>query len=106
MKKLATHGSLEGTLDNLFDQLVKPPKDEPKGDRVSECDHGIVFDEEEAKKILAGWKPSNEVEFVAGNPASAEIRRRWPRLFGLCPKGCGFNGIGYASFAHYTMGDW
>ncbi len=72
----------------------------------SACDHGIVFDEEEAKKILAGWKVKTPLEFIAGNPASREIKRRWPRLWGPCPKGCGFTGIGYASWAHYTMGDW
>lgn len=70
------------------------------------CDHGIVFDEAEAKKLLEGWTPKTEAEFIVGNPASCEIRKRWPRLWGPCPKGCGFSGIGYASYAHYIMGDW
>lgn len=53
------------------------------------CDHGITFDEEAAK----------------GLPAS-EVRKRWPRGWGSCPKGCGWSGIYYASYAHYLYGDW
>lgn len=71
-----------------------------------ECDHGVVFDEEEAEKVLGTWKPKGAVEFVTGNPQAYEVRKRWPRLNGECPKGCGFRGIAYASMAHYTMGDW
>jgi hypothetical protein len=56
------------------------------------CDHGVVFDEEEYKKV--------------GNMSDTEVRKRWPRLMGACPKGCGFNGIGYASYLHYIAGDW
>lgn len=54
------------------------------------CDHGVTFDEEAAKKAKDEY----------------EIRKRWPRLHGVCPKGCGFNGIAYASHAHYIWGDW
>jgi len=53
------------------------------------CDHGVIFDSEVAK----------------GLPV-AEIQKRWPRGWGLCPKGCGFNGIAYASYEHYIMGDY
>jgi hypothetical protein len=53
------------------------------------CGHGVTFDVEAAKGLSV-----------------AEIRKRWPRLWGNCPLGCGFNGIGYASFMHYVMGDW
>jgi hypothetical protein len=70
------------------------------------CDHGVTFDERAAAKLLAGWQPSDVTAFVMGNPMSQEVRKRWPRLHGLCPKGCGFSGIAYASDAHYTMGDW
>ena len=74
------------------------------------CDHGIFFDEKAAQELLdnAIVDPNLDLDvaFVLGNPASLEIRKRWPRLNGLCPLGCGFNGIYYASFAHYTMGDW
>ena len=70
------------------------------------CDHGIIFDAAEAERILAGWSPKSGAEFVMGNPASTEVRKRWPRLAGVCPKGCGFVGIGYASTEHYTAGDW
>jgi hypothetical protein len=53
------------------------------------CDHGLSFDAEAASGLEA-----------------FQVRRRWPRLFGLCPEGCGFNGIAYASGEHYVAGDW
>jgi len=70
------------------------------------CDHGVAFDPVEAEKILAGWVPRDDVDFIVGNPAAGEVRRRWPRLNGACPKGCGFVGIAYASQEHYRAGDW
>lgn len=74
------------------------------------CDHGITFDEEAAKKLLeeSEQDPTLDpaVAFIMGPPAHSEIRKRWPRLSGLCPKGCGYNGIYYASTAHYLYGDW
>lgn len=36
---------------------------------------------------------------------SYEVRNRWPRWFGKC-NDCGYEGIRYASFAHYVYGDW
>lgn len=61
----------------------------------------------EAARIYGDWQPANDVEFVMGNTtAAAEIRRRWPRLCGPCPLGCGYNGIYYASWEHYGYGDW
>jgi len=62
---------------------------DPRTDDGAECDHGVVFDPEAAKGKSAG-----------------EVRRQWPRLFGVCPKGCGFTGIAYASTLHYVSGDW
>lgn len=59
------------------------PKDSP------ECDHGVTFDYDAAVSLSA-----------------TEIRKRWPRGFGVCPKGCGFNGIAYASYMHYLCGGW
>lgn len=56
------------------------------------CDHGVVFDEAEYRKT-PGITP-------------AEVAKRWPRGWGPCPKGCGFNGIAYASYLHYIAGDW
>lgn len=70
------------------------------------CDHGVVFDEVEALRILGDWAPSSLLESIAGNPKAAEVRCRFPRLEGKCPKGCGFEGIAYASQAHYILGDW
>jgi len=70
------------------------------------CDHGVTFDLEEAKKILADAETKGPYSFVAGSPGHGTIRKRFPRLCGPCPKGCGFNGIAYASFEHYTYGDW
>jgi hypothetical protein len=57
----------------------------------AECDHGITFDKETADREKLD---------------AYEIRRRWPRGGGPCPKGCGFVGIAYASYAHYIYGDW
>lgn len=70
------------------------------------CDHGVKFDSDEAERLLRNWKPKTSVDFIMGNPASAEIRRRWPRHSGACPKGCGYIGIAYASHEHYLAGDW
>jgi hypothetical protein len=79
---------------------------QPKAD----CDHNLSFDEVEAQKLLDGWKPTTDVDFIMGNPASSEIRKRWPRGWFTnekpCPLGCGFIGIAYASYKHYLMGDW
>ena len=73
------------------------------------CDHGVTFDEEAASAVLAGWTPKTPTEFIVGNPAVHEIRKRWPRGWFTpgkpCP-GCGYVGIAYASTAHYVMGDW
>lgn len=52
-------------------------------------DHGATFDQTAAKEL-----------------STYEIRKRWPRLFGPCPKGCGYTGIAYASTAHFVYGDW
>lgn len=52
------------------------------------CTHGVVFDEEDARKLNA-----------------AEVRKKYPRFSGHC-KACGYRGIYYASFTHYTLGDW
>jgi len=73
---------------------------------MTDCDHGITFDADEANKLLEGWKPKNAAEAIVGNPAHAEVRKRWPRLFGPCPKGCGYNGIYSVSMQHYVAGDW
>jgi len=73
------------------------------------CDHGVKFDLEEARKVYRelAKPPKTVAERIVGpTDAVAEIRRRWPRLCGPCPKGCGYNGIYYASWEHYTMGDW
>lgn len=70
------------------------------------CDHGVVFDEEQARALLRDWKPADAAAFIMGPTGAAEVRRRWPRLMGDCPKGCGFHGIAYASYFHYIAGDW
>lgn len=56
-----------------------------------ECDHGVTFDQATAESEKLG---------------SREVRARWPRLDGPCPKGCGYVGIAYASYAHFIYGDW
>jgi hypothetical protein len=69
----------------LDDLIIKLPNHQ-------DCNHGVFFDEIEYRKDP--------------NISVAEIRKKWPRGFGLCPKGCGFNGIAYASYLHYIAGDW
>lgn len=54
-----------------------------------ECDHGVTFDAEVAEGLSA-----------------QQVRNYWPRLFGKCPRGCGYDGIAYASLAHFVAGDW
>lgn len=55
------------------------------------CDHGVMFDDLTAYAQLL---------------TASEIRERWPRLSGQCPKGCGYSGIYYASFGHRVLGGW
>ena len=89
-------------MDEVSERLLEVIRE-----RQGDCDHGVTFDADEARKLLDASKPpNNAAEWIAGNPASAEIRRRWPRLMGKCPKGCGFDGIAYASAEHYACGDW
>lgn len=56
-----------------------------------ECHHGVTFD-----KVVADLQKLD----------TQEIRKRWPRLCGPCPLGCGYRGIAYASKAHFVYGDW
>lgn len=61
----------------------------PVNTSPSECDHGVSFDEKAAQNLT-----------------TKEIRERWPRLAGECPKKCGFKGFAYASLEHFVYGDW
>lgn len=77
------------------------------------CTHGVVFDEAEAKRIMAETPRKSTgdaaVDFILGPvDASAEIRKRWPRKVYTTDKPCtcGFVGIAYASYAHMLYGDW
>lgn len=104
-------------MDDFLKEMEKWAKsfDDYDKDRESDhskqitCDHGIIFNKEEASKLL-NEMPSIEKDpllvFVMSSPAHSEIRKRWPRLNGSCPKGCGFKGIAYASYDHYIYGDW
>lgn len=92
-----------GILVDLFGRKMK----EEEHDK-STCDHGVTFDLKEAKKMMAETPHDNSdpVNFIMGSPAHDQIRKRWPRLDGLCPKGCGYRGIAYASMDHLRYGDW
>lgn len=74
------------------------------------CNHGITFDKDAAEALLSNTPQDKsmdpELVFIMGSPAVPEIRKRWPRLCGQCPLGCGYNGIYYASQEHYIYGDW
>jgi len=55
------------------------------------CEHNnlpVEFNPEEAKGLT-----------------DSQVRIRFPRFYGPCPD-CGEVMIGYASFEHYTAGDW
>lgn len=98
----------EGT---LVEHLQQPyPREIGVGEK--KCDHGVTFDVEEAKRILVEGKLQHPegtdpmVAFIMGDPNTENVRKRFPRLCGLCPKGCGYNGIAYASMDHYLYGDW
>lgn len=54
-----------------------------------ECDHGISYDPRYGRQLNAH-----------------QVRERYPRLNGECPRGCGFRGIAYASQEHYLAGYW
>ena len=75
-----------------FDQILAEAKLQGEKEKIIKgpyCDHGVKFDPEEAKGLDA-----------------YEVRKKFPRMWGPCPKGCGFNGIAYASPEHYIAGDW
>lgn len=78
----------DGSCEAFWDNAAMP-KSVAAAAHDPECDHGVSFDEEAAEKLDV-----------------PEIRKRWPRLDGTCPKGCGYVGIAYASQAHYIYGDW
>ena len=44
-------------------------------------------------------------ERAAAGLTADEIRQRWPRSTEACPD-CGATVTSYASFAHYSLGDW
>ena len=78
------------------------------------CTHGVTFDLEAAKVILAQPSKSHGdepgLDFIMGHSGSSEVKRRWPRGFFTperpCPL-CGYDkGVVYASYEHYTLGDW
>jgi hypothetical protein len=79
------------------------------GEKQKACDHGVMFDEAAAQKLLEQTPQDQSLDpalaFIMGSPAHSEIRKRWPRHSGLCHK-CGYNGIAYASYSHYIYGDW
>lgn len=77
ISKALTHNSNEGAHDPLWRT------------HAVVCDHGVTFDAKAARGLSV-----------------VEIRRRWPRGFGPCPKNCGWSGICYASDDHFIAGDW
>lgn len=72
-------------MDEVSRRLMEVTQECVGGD----CDHGVTFD-----------------YAAAAGMSAYDVRRRWPRLMGVCPKGCGFSGIAYASGEHYACGDW
>ena len=75
--------------DDILDHINKSGEA-----RQAQCDHGVTFDKDAMS------------DMGIGRPSAQEVRRRWPRLHGESPKGCGYRGIAYASMEHYIAGDW
>jgi adenine C2-methylase RlmN of 23S rRNA A2503 and tRNA A37 len=91
MASLATQALVKSLTRNLPRTPDKPLSGEPIDfAQLPECTHGLEFDEEEANTY---------------NYTRYEIRQKWPRLDGKCEK-CGYEGIAYASMAHFIYGDW
>lgn len=66
-----------------------PP--DPPPPLFPQCKHprcAVAFDEDAARGLSA-----------------EEVRKRWPRFYGLCPD-CNTEVIRYASTAHRVLGDW
>lgn len=73
-----------GEVIDLADYISEKNKEQ-----TTKCDHGLKFDLAAAEHMTV-----------------FEIRKVFPRLYGPCPKGCGYDGIAYVSTAHYVYGDW
>lgn len=88
--KFSVGGANSQAYRDNYDRIFRKPKEEPPAAPVTpSCDHGVTFDEQAAQGLDV-----------------SEVRSRWPRLYGPCPKGCGFSGIAYAGLSHYIHGDW
>jgi hypothetical protein len=82
----------ERTIARAQRKIVQLQNEVDDEEDAPSCDHGIVFDEAAALGMR-----------------NRDVRERFPRLAGPCPKGCGIDGIVYASAAHYIFGggsDW
>jgi hypothetical protein len=87
-----TIGGIEFKSPKMTRKEAEAMKEALWGLTQHECQHPKVmpkFDLEEAEK------PENHTK----------VRELWPRFCGKCPD-CDYNGILYASFAHYIAGDW
>lgn len=70
-------------------RYMLPP--DPPPPLFPQCKHprcAVAFDEDAARGLSA-----------------EEVRKRWPRFYGLCPD-CNTEVIRYASTAHRVLGDW
>lgn len=82
----------ERTIARAKRRIVQLQNELDEEEAAPACDHGISFDEGLALKMR-----------------NSDVRTRFPRLVGPCPKGCGVDGTFYASAAHYIFGgssDW
>jgi len=84
----AVAANLRSLSDSLDTMANSAERKEPVDESAPRCTHGVAFDPKDTRLPIA------------------EVRRRYPRLNGDCPLGCGYHGIAYASMAHYVAGDW
>ncbi len=81
--------SVMGRKADVSGQISDSAREFSRSNDRKVCDHGVTFDPAAARGLSAHT-----------------VRKQWPRLFGKCPLGCGFDGISYASLEHMIMGDW
>jgi hypothetical protein len=77
-------------------EILAHAKANPPPPEQDDCDHGVHFPPE----------GSDAERVILQHLSAAEVRECFPRLFGTCPLGCGYNGIYYTTFAHMIAGDW
>ena len=101
--KFTEVGYVGRDVESMIRDLVDIAIDMVREERLDEvAERAEANAEERLLDLLMPPQPENS----DSNDQVTLIRKRWPRLDGKCPKGCGYVGIYYASFIHYIAGDY